>query len=46
MQSTGRLLVEGGLLDQPYIFMREYKVCSDLITLFDALRKINQQSPP
>jgi hypothetical protein len=45
IKSTGVLLCAGGLLDQPYIFMMEYAVCSEVDTVFSALR-IRSASPP
>ncbi|MCD6347022.1 MAG: hypothetical protein J7L96_06325 [Bacteroidales bacterium] len=34
-------LVEGGIMDQPYIFMREWYVCDDETILFQQLEKTN-----
>lgn len=44
MLSTGKLLLEGGLLDQPHIFMREYKICVDLMEVYAALARANKQT--
>jgi hypothetical protein len=41
IKSTGVLLCAGGLLDQPYIFMMEYAVCSEVDTVFTAVRNRN-----
>jgi len=39
IKSTGLFLYAGGLLEQPYIFMMEYAVCSEVTSVFDAMRK-------
>lgn len=39
IKSTGLFLNAGGLLEQPYIFMMEYAICSEVTSVFDALRK-------
>ena len=44
IKSTGVLLCAGGLLEQPYIFMMEYAVCSEVDTVFTALRNRNVNS--
>ena len=41
IKSTGVLLSAGELLDQPYIFMMEYAVCSEVETVFTAVRNRN-----
>ncbi len=41
IKSTGVLLCAGGLLEQPWIFMMEYAVCSEVDTVFTALRNRN-----
>lgn len=37
IRDTGRLLMDGGLMDQPYIFMQEFKTCIDLMTVFEPM---------
>lgn len=34
IQQTGHLYFDGGLADQPYLFMKEIKVCIDIRDLF------------
>ena len=40
MIELGIPLVHGGVLDQPYIFMQEYKICIEVKRLFE---RLNQQ---
>lgn len=37
-------LVQGGILDQPYIFMQEYKIVSDFQKLHQLLEAANNES--
>jgi hypothetical protein len=45
IKSTGVLLCAGGLLEQPYIFMMEYAVCSEVDTVFTVIRDRNANPP-
>jgi len=45
IKSTGVLLCAGGLLEQPYIFMMEYAVCSEVDTIFTVIRNRNANPP-
>jgi len=38
----GLPLVDGAVLDQPYIWMMEYRICLDTEALFEAIRKANE----
>lgn len=44
MRKLAMPLVQGAIVDQPYIWMKEYKICVDLIDLFDALRERNRNA--
>lgn len=44
MQLLGIPLVDGGVLDQPYIFMQEYKIVSDIQKLHAILEAANDDS--
>ncbi|NLF50333.1 MAG: hypothetical protein GX577_04290 [Leptolinea sp.] len=45
IKSTGVLLCAGGLLEQPWIFMMEYAVCSEVDAVFATLRNRNAKPP-
>jgi len=38
----GLPLIDGAVLDQPYIWMMEYKICLDTEALFEAIRKTSE----
>jgi hypothetical protein len=38
----GLPLVQGAVLDQPYIWMMEYRICLDTEALFDAIRRASE----
>lgn len=45
IQKTQALPYAGGILDQPYLFMREYKKCLDITLLFERQWQAASQGP-
>jgi hypothetical protein len=43
IQMLGIPLVEGGVLDQPYIFMQEMAVCAEVVAIYAAQEKANKK---
>jgi hypothetical protein len=43
VQETGLPLVPGGLLDQPYIWLKEYRVCVTSKNVFDRIRENSER---
>jgi len=41
-QELGLPLVQGGVEDQPYIWIREYRLCVQTKALFDAINKAQE----
>lgn len=42
IKSSGHLLFEGGLLDQPYITMMELRVCEEVVDVFEQIDARNR----
>jgi hypothetical protein len=42
-QDLGLPLVQGGVEDQPYIWMKEYAICIQTKALFDAINKAQER---
>lgn len=44
MQYSGALMMPGGLMQQPHIFMYEYTLCLNLIRLNESIRQQSMQN--
>jgi hypothetical protein len=44
IQELGLPLWSGGLLDQPYIWLQEYKICSEITAVFKALQAAQEKN--